>query len=93
MILDTYLTTHNPAGRPPPEWAGDPPSANDITSAVQVGHAALKRRRDLESKRKPLEQDTPANRAQRAASTSAAVKPMADDAYAAEQATRALLNG
>ncbi|KAL0851618.1 hypothetical protein ABMA28_007396 [Loxostege sticticalis] len=80
-------------GRPPPEWAGTTPSPEDISTAVEHGHAALRERRALESNRKPLAQDTPANRAQRAASTSAAVKPMADAAYAAEQATRALLNG
>ncbi|XP_063825224.1 peroxidase [Ostrinia nubilalis] len=80
-------------GRDPPEWAGDPPSADDISTAVEHGNTALRERRALESNRRPLDQDTPANRAQRAAATSAAVKPLADAAYAAEQATRALLNG
>lgn len=88
-----FISPLLPLGRPPPEWAGTTPSPEDISTAVEHGHAALRERRALESNRKPLAQDTPANRAQRAASTSAAVKPMADAAYAAEQATRALLNG
>ncbi|XP_037298832.1 peroxidasin [Manduca sexta] len=47
----------------------------------------------VENLRKPLGRNTPAIRAQRAAATEADVKPMASAAYAAEQATKALLEG
>ncbi|CAH0405563.1 unnamed protein product [Chilo suppressalis] len=79
-------------GRPPPEWPGDPLSPDAISTAVNHGKAALKKRQELESKRTPLGQDTPAIRAQRAAATSASIKPMADTAYAIEEATKALFN-
>ncbi|KAM3960851.1 peroxidasin homolog cardinal [Aphomia sociella] len=78
--------------RPPPQWTGKT-QTEDIENAVTIGKSALRNRTTLESKRKPLESNTPANKAQRAAATSAAVKPMADAAYAAEEATKVLLNG
>ncbi|KAL4713807.1 hypothetical protein ACJJTC_015461 [Scirpophaga incertulas] len=80
-------------GRPPATWAGDPPTPAAINIAVEHGRAALKRRAAMESQRRPLDQDAPALRAQRAAATSASVKPLADDAFVVEQATKALLNG
>lgn len=80
-------------GKPPAKWISDPPTASAIKSAVAHGKEALTNRTRLESDRKPLERNTPAIKAQRAAATSAHVKPLADAAYAAEQATRALANG
>lgn len=53
----------------------------------------MQKRTDLEKERKPLAKDTPASRAQRAAATSEDVKPLSNNAYAAEQATRVLVNG
>lgn len=80
-------------GKDPSPWVGDPPSPAAITSAVSHGKAALHNRTVLESLRTPLQVDSPAGRAQRAAATAREVKPMADAAYAVEQATRALANG
>ncbi|XP_049875791.1 peroxidase-like [Pectinophora gossypiella] len=80
-------------GRPPSSWVGSPPTPEAISSAVAQGKKALKIKSDLELKRKPLVRDTPAGRAQRAAATAASVKPMADAAYATEEATRSLING
>ncbi|XP_060804485.1 chorion peroxidase [Amyelois transitella] len=79
------------AGREPRQWSGKNDTEN-IEAAVEYGKRALKKRTEVESKRRPLEIDTPANRAQRAAATSGEVKPLADAAYAAEQATRLLVN-
>ncbi|CAG9132466.1 unnamed protein product [Plutella xylostella] len=80
-------------GKDPSPWVGDPPTPAAITSAVTHGKAALHNRTVLESLRTPLQVDSPAGRAQRAAATAREVKPMADAAYAVEQATRALANG
>ncbi|CAG9796840.1 unnamed protein product [Diatraea saccharalis] len=80
-------------GSPPPKWPFEPPSPDAISSAVKHGEAALKKRQELERLRTPLSIDTPAIKAQRAAATSASVKPMADTAYAVEEATKALFNG
>ncbi|XP_053616584.1 chorion peroxidase-like isoform X2 [Plodia interpunctella] len=80
------------AGREPPKWSGKNGTA-DIQAAVAFGKIALKRRKEVERKRRPLETDTPANRAQNAAATSEEVKPWADAAYAAEQATKLLVDG
>lgn len=79
-------------GREPPKWSGKNGTA-DIQAAVAFGKIALKRRKEVERKRRPLETDTPANRAQNAAATSEEVKPWADAAYAAEQATKLLVDG
>lgn len=79
--------------RRPAKWAKAPPTKADIDSAVQKGRAALEDLREAERQRAPLAQDTPANRAQRAAATSPDVKPLADAAYAIEVATRVLANG
>ncbi|KAI5632061.1 peroxidase domain-containing protein [Phthorimaea operculella] len=79
-------------GRDPQFWTKQPTPAA-ITTAVQKGKAALQKKAVLESKRKPLENNTPASRAQRAAATGASVKPMADKAYVVEEATKVLING
>ncbi|KAJ2940746.1 hypothetical protein O0L34_g14857 [Tuta absoluta] len=79
-------------GRSPQFWTNTP-TPEAITTAVQKGKAALQKKAVLESKRKPLENNTPASRAQRAAATGASVKPMADNAYVAEEATKFLVNG
>lgn len=71
----------------------DHPSTEAVASAVTAGHQALAERRKLESSLVPLSMDTPAARAQRAAATAAAVKPLAEAAFAAEHATRVLTNG
>ncbi|XP_072947670.1 salivary peroxidase/catechol oxidase-like [Epargyreus clarus] len=80
-------------GRPPPAFVSSSPTKEAISSAVLQGKEALKARQDLESLRKPLDKDSPARRAQRAAATSPKVKPMAETAFATEEATKALLNG
>ncbi|CAK1544357.1 unnamed protein product [Leptosia nina] len=80
-------------GPPPPEWPLEATSTEDIASAVAKGNAALQKRRKMESILTPLDKDSPASRAQRAAATSADIKPLADVAYAAEQATRSLIDG
>ncbi|XP_022821553.1 chorion peroxidase-like [Spodoptera litura] len=80
-------------GQPPAAWASTTPSKAQIASALLEGKAALKEKTKAEWLRRPLDMDTPANRAQRAAATSADVKPLADSAYAAEIATKALMNG
>lgn len=69
------------------------PTKEQIATALLKGKAALKELSELELQRKPLAMNTPANRAQRAAATSADIKPMADAGYAAEVATKALING
>ncbi|KAJ0182823.1 hypothetical protein K1T71_002192 [Dendrolimus kikuchii] len=78
---------------PTTPWAGTTPSKEQIATAIVRGKAALKELKKVENLRKPLDGYTPANRAQRAAATSEDVKPLADGAYAAEEATRALVNG
>ncbi|CAK1601555.1 unnamed protein product [Parnassius mnemosyne] len=78
---------------PPVAWLKAQPSANDITSAVSAGKEALQQRKLMETTLTPLALDTPAARAQRAAATGAAVKPLADTAFAVEHATRVLANG
>ncbi|XP_026319857.1 peroxidase [Hyposmocoma kahamanoa] len=79
-------------GRQPKNWSNQP-TPEEIKTAVERGKADLQKRIELEKKRAPLAKDTPASRAQRAAATSKDVKPMANNAYAAEQATRLLVNG
>lgn len=79
-------------GRQPQNWSHQP-TPEEITTAVERGKDDLQKRTELEKKRTPLARDTPASRAQRAAATSKNVKPMANNAYAAEQATRLLFNG
>ncbi|KAJ8736696.1 hypothetical protein PYW08_007352 [Mythimna loreyi] len=79
--------------QPAATWANDNPSKAQIASALLKGKAALKELTKVEWKRRPLDMNTPANRAQRAAATSPEVKPLADAAYAAEIATKALMNG
>ncbi|XP_059050869.1 peroxidase [Achroia grisella] len=78
--------------RSPPQWAGKN-ETKDIEFAVTIGKNALLNRTTLESTRKALDINTPALKAQRASATSAAVKPMADAAYAVEEATKVLING
>ncbi|XP_052748877.1 chorion peroxidase [Galleria mellonella] len=78
--------------RPSPQWTGKN-QTKDIEVAVAIGKKALQNRTTLESTRKPLDTNTPANKAQRATATSPAVKPMADAAYAVEEATKVLANG
>ncbi|CAB3240095.1 unnamed protein product [Arctia plantaginis] len=78
--------------RYPPMWANEP-TEEEIASAVLKGKEALKELMDIEKSRKPLPQNTPAIRAQKAAATKADVKPMANDAYVVEVATRALTGG
>ena len=85
----SYLSLAEPAAA----WANEVPSKAQIASALQEGKAALMELTKVEWKRRPLDMDTPANRAQRAAATSADIKPLADAAYAAEIATKALMNG
>ncbi|XP_047520191.1 peroxidase [Pieris napi] len=80
-------------GPPSPEWPTKTPTSEEIASAVAQGKDALQERQKMESFLTPLDKDSPASRAQRAAATSADVKPLADSAYAAEQATRSLING
>ncbi|GBP76897.1 hypothetical protein EVAR_7047_1 [Eumeta japonica] len=80
--------------QPPAEWIESmPPSPEAISAAVGSGNAALTAKKRVEATRGSLAPDTPAGRAQRAAATAASVAPLADAAYAAEYATRALLNG
>nr|QHN70690.1 cardinal [Limenitis arthemis astyanax] len=79
--------------KPPRTWVGISPTESDIAAAVAKGKEALVQRRMLENSLTPLDIDSPASRAQRAASTSPAVKPLAETAFAAEEATRVLLNG
>lgn len=64
-----------------------------IDAAVAKGKEALIKRKVIESSLKPLDSDSPASRAQRAAATSPVVKPLAESAFAAEEATRVLVNG
>lgn len=78
--------------RRPPEWANEP-TEEEIASAVLKGKAALKELINLEKSRKPLAHNTPAIRAQKAAATKADVKPMANNAYVVEVATKALAAG
>ncbi|XP_047984630.1 peroxidase-like [Leguminivora glycinivorella] len=77
---------------PSAPWPTTPPAAN-ITDAVTRGNAALAAQQRAEAARTALGRNTPAHRAQRAAATAADVKPMADAAYAAEEATKVLVNG
>ncbi|XP_068626345.1 peroxidase [Battus philenor] len=79
-------------GKPPASWEKQP-SPDDITTAVSAGKEALMKRKQIETTLTPLPMDTPAARAQRAAATSAAVKPLAETAFAVEHATRVLANG
>lgn len=79
--------------RPGPNWVAEVASPEIVLQAVNQGSQALENRTKLERSRIPLPIDTPAGRAQRAAATSRVVKPMADAAYAVEEATRALVNG
>ncbi|XP_045498321.1 peroxidase isoform X1 [Colias croceus] len=79
-------------GPPPRKWPNKPIAKADIAAAVAQGNDALRKRSIMESTLIPLDIDSPASRAQRAAATSADVKPLADSAYAAEQATRILIN-
>ncbi|XP_049692491.2 chorion peroxidase [Helicoverpa armigera] len=79
--------------KPVAAWAATHPSKAAIDSALLKGKAALQELAKVELLRRPLAMDTPANRAQRAAATGADVKPLADAGYAAEIATKALING
>ncbi|XP_039762001.1 peroxidase [Pararge aegeria] len=76
-----------------PSWAVSNLTSQAIAAAVVKGKDALKKRRLRERDLTPLDADSPASRAQRAAATSSNVKPLAETAFAAEEATRALLNG
>ncbi|CAH0592105.1 unnamed protein product [Chrysodeixis includens] len=78
---------------PHASWATGHPSHEEMASALTIGKAALQELGEVERQRRPLQPNTPAHRAQRAASTAHSVKPMAQSAYAAEVATRALMNG
>ncbi|CAH2103017.1 unnamed protein product [Euphydryas editha] len=80
-------------GPPPRKWVGGAPTTEYLTTAVLKGKEALKKRKLLESTLKPLDSNSPASRAQRAAATSSTVKPLAEAAFAAEEATRVLING
>lgn len=78
---------------PSSPWVGKVPSKAEMAKAIAHGRAALSELMKVENLRKPLGGNTPANRAQWAAATAMDVKPLADAAYAAEQATRVLTNG
>ncbi|XP_013149587.1 PREDICTED: peroxidase [Papilio polytes] len=92
-LLPLLTMTWPLSGKPSAAWMNDHPSTEAVASAVTAGHQALAERRKLESSLVPLSMDTPAARAQRAAATAAAVKPLAEAAFAAEHATRVLTNG
>lgn len=79
--------------KPPRPWLGATPTKTNLDAAVAQGKDALKQRKVIESTLRPLDSDSPASRAQRAAATSPMVKPLADSAFAAEVATRVLVNG
>lgn len=79
-------------GRPPATWGGESLTSENIAQAVIKGKTAIKELLKVEALRKPLEKNTPAIRAQRAAATSNEVKPLADAAFGVEAATRELLN-
>ncbi|XP_032528753.2 peroxidase [Danaus plexippus] len=79
-------------GRPIPKWKAETVSPEAIDAAVQKGKAMLVKRRIIERSLTPLDSESPAFRGQRAAATSALVKPIAETAYAVEEATRELLN-
>ncbi|XP_045777812.1 peroxidase isoform X1 [Maniola jurtina] len=80
-------------GQRPPSWTAPNLTSQAIAAAVVQGKDALKKRRLIEKNLIPLASDSPASRAQRAAATSSSVKPLAETAFAAEEATRVLLNG
>ncbi|XP_052737519.1 peroxidase isoform X2 [Bicyclus anynana] len=80
-------------GEMSPTWTVPNLTSQAVAAAVVRGKDALKRRRLMERNLVPLATDSPASRAQRAAATSSSVKPLAETAFAAEEATRALLNG
>ncbi|XP_073958146.1 salivary peroxidase/catechol oxidase-like [Choristoneura fumiferana] len=79
-------------GKPSAPWPHTP-SPQNISAAVTAGKAALAQQQKAERVRRALAPDSPAHRAQRAAATAVEVKPLADAAYAAEEATKALVNG
>ncbi|XP_050346823.1 peroxidase isoform X2 [Nymphalis io] len=78
---------------PPRAWVGSTLTKENLASAVLKGQDALKKLKSLESTLKPLDNDSPALRAQKATATASTVKPLAEMAFAAEEATRVLVNG
>ncbi|XP_026492668.2 peroxidase isoform X1 [Vanessa tameamea] len=78
---------------PPRAWVGSTLTKENLETAVLKGQDALQKRKSIEKTLKPLDNDSPALRAQRAAATAYKVKPLAESAFAAEEATRTLVNG